>query len=126
MSRHKEANGEAKAILKEQYAHEYAAQAERLALLRRSEEDESTGNTQATEVKFITPHDPIVQTAHGPLPVIPIDEALRLNQLKDRLEDREPQAAPRSNIREERGGTRHGAFPDVQSIEESKEPSTLR
>lgn len=121
MSRDKEANGEAKVGSKEQYAHEYAIQSERLALLRHSEEDDSTGNTQATEVKFITPHDPIVQTAHGPLPVIPIEEALRLNQLNDKLEDREPQGAPRSNIREERGGTRHGAFPDVHSIDESEE-----
>lgn len=71
MSRDKEAKEEVKVRSKEQYAHEYAVQSERLALLRHSEEDDSTGNTQATEVKFITPHDPIVQTAHGPLPVIP-------------------------------------------------------
>jgi pimeloyl-ACP methyl ester carboxylesterase len=117
MSHGKEANGKVDAGSKEQYAREFAAQSERLALLRHSEEDDTTGDTQATEVKFITPHDPIVQTAHGPLPVIPIDEALRLNQLKDRLEDREPQGAPRSNIREEKAGTRHGA----SLIEESKE-----
>ena len=125
MFHNNEANGKAEAVSKEQYAHDFAVQSERLALLRHSQEDDSTGNTQASEVKFITPHDPIVQTAHGPLPVVPIDEALRLNQLKDRLEDREPQGPPRGNIREEKAGTRHGALPDVQSIEESKEPDAL-
>jgi pimeloyl-ACP methyl ester carboxylesterase len=108
--------------MKDQYAREFAAQSERLARLRPGQEDDTTGDTQATEVKFITPHDPIVQTAQGPLPVVPIDEALRLNQLKDRLEDRAPQAAPRSNVREEKGGTMHGAYPDVRSMEDSKEP----
>jgi pimeloyl-ACP methyl ester carboxylesterase len=121
MSRSKEGVGQTEDGMKEQYAREFAAQSERLARLRPGQEDDTTGNTQATEVKFITPHDPIVQTAQGPLPVVPIDEALRLNQLKDRLENREPQAAPRSFIREEMGGTRHGAYPDVESMEDSKE-----
>ena len=47
---------------KEQYAREFAAQAQRLAGLQPSQEDETTGNTQATEVTFVTPHDPVVQT----------------------------------------------------------------
>ncbi|KAL1583507.1 hypothetical protein WHR41_07644 [Cladosporium halotolerans] len=109
--------------LKAKYEREYAAQSERLAHLRPSQEDATTGNTQATGAKFVTPHDPIVQTEQGPLPVVPIDEALKLNRLKDRLEDREPQGLPCSNIRQERGGAIHGTMPpDREAIEASKDP----
>jgi len=108
--------------MKEKYAREFAAQSQRLAGLQPSQEDETTGNTQATEVKFVTPHDPVVQTASGPLPVVPVEEALKLNHLRDRLEDREPQAAPRSNVREEKRGTRHGAQPSFESMDKGEEP----
>lgn len=108
---------------KAKYADELAAQAERLGNLRQSQEDLTTGSTQAIEAKFVTPHDPIVQTEQGPLPVVPIEEALKLNQLKDKLEGREPQGPPRSSIRQEKGGAIHGSNPpDAESIEASKEP----
>jgi hypothetical protein len=81
--------------IKEQYARDFAAQAQRLAGLQPSQEDETTGNTQATEVTFVTPHDPVVQTERGPLPVVPIEEALKLNHLKDRLEEPPAQQHPR-------------------------------
>jgi len=106
---------------------QYARQAERLGHLRPSQENTNTGNTRATEAHFVTAHDPVIVTASGErLPVAPIDEALKLNQLKDRLEGREPQAAPKSKIREEKDGTIHGTVhgsqpPDRESIESSKQ-----
>jgi len=108
--------------MKEKYARDFAEQSRRLAGLQPSQEDETTGDTQATEVEFVTPHDPVVQTARGPLPVVPVEEALKLNHLKDRLEDREPQAAPRSNIRQEKGGTKHGAQASLESMQRGEEP----
>ena len=122
MTRNEEDVGPGKDGLKEQYAREFAAQSQRLAGLQPSQEDETTGNTQATEVTFVTTHDPVVQTERGPLPVVPIEEALKLNHLKDRLEDREPQSPPRSNIREEKGGTRHGAPASIESMQRGEEP----
>lgn len=101
----------------------FAKQAQLLAHLRPSQEDNSTGSTQASEAKFITAHDPVVETTQGQrLPAVPIDEALKLNHLKDELEGREPQEAPKSGIRQEKQGTTHGsAPPDREGIESGKQ-----
>ena len=65
----------------------YTDQAERLGLYKPSQEDDKTGPTQAVKAEFITPLDPVVVTADGGrLPVIPVEEAVKLNRLKDRTE----------------------------------------
>lgn len=96
---------------KEEQAHDFALQAQRLAHLRPSQEDDTTGSTQAVEARFVTPLDPVVETANGGrLPAIPIDEAAKLNRLKDEVDGLEtPRSPPRSAVREGRDGTTHGA-----------------
>nr|POF26235.1 hypothetical protein CFP56_22383 [Quercus suber] len=85
-------------------------QAQRLAQLRPSQENDETGSTQALEAKFVTPLDPVIVTAGGGrLPVVPIEEAAKLNRLKDRQDGRVERSPPRGAIREGIDGTAHGA-----------------
>lgn len=68
---------------------EYSHQAERLGQLFTGEEDTATGSTRAIEARFITPQDPVIQIANGGrLPVVPVNEAVKLNLLKNELEGR--------------------------------------
>jgi pimeloyl-ACP methyl ester carboxylesterase len=96
---------------KQREALDFARQAEKLAQLTPGQEDERTGSTQAVEAKFVTPLDPVIETANGGrLPAIPVDEAAKLNRLKDKLEGREtPRSPPRGPVRESRNGAKHGA-----------------
>ena len=72
---------------KEQEAAKYTDQAEHLAQYKHSQENDETGSTQAARAKFITPLDPVVETADGGrLPVIPVKEAVKLNRLKEKTE----------------------------------------
>ena len=83
---------------KEENAIEFAQQAEHLAQYKRSKEDENTGSTQAVEAKFITPLDPVIETANGGrLPVIPVEEAVRLNKLKEMSGVQDAEEVPLTN-----------------------------
>lgn len=65
---------------------EYARHAERLSLLPTSSNDGGQP-TAAVEAKFITPQDPIIETANGGrLPAVPLGEAIKLNELKKKAE----------------------------------------
>ena len=87
---------------KENAAIKFTHQAEYLGQYKHSQEDEKTGSTQAAEAKFITPLDPVVETIKGGrLPVIPVDEAVKLNRLKEQTE--EAQSANLSTDVEHRG-----------------------
>lgn len=94
----------------------FAAQAQSLAqYTHEQEQDHGTalGSTQAVEAKFITAQDPVIVTANGGrLPAVPIDEALKLNQLRDRLEDRETngEIPVPSSTRKAKDGTLHGLY----------------
>ncbi|KAK0920481.1 hypothetical protein LTR57_009737 [Friedmanniomyces endolithicus] len=90
---------------------EFAEQAEKLGRLRPHQEDDETGSTAAVEAKFITPLDPVVVTANGKrLPAVPVEEAAKLNRLKDGLDGVEtPRSPPRGAVREGRDGTAYGA-----------------
>ncbi|KAL5378264.1 hypothetical protein DPSP01_009197 [Paraphaeosphaeria sporulosa] len=93
---------------------DFAHQAERLAYLAPAQEDDATGSTQAVEAKFITAQDPVIVTADGGrLPAVPIDEAKKLNRLRDLIDDRDPsESAPvAGEAREAKDGTIHGARP---------------
>ena len=75
---------------KAQSAIQFAHQAERLSLLPHDQQSEHSEETTAVEAKFITPSDPVVETANGGrLPAVPLSEALKLNQLKDQVEGSE-------------------------------------
>ena len=57
--------------------------AARLSLLPPNPQSRETLATTAAEAKFITPLDPVIETANGGrLPVVPVEEGLKLNELK--------------------------------------------
>lgn len=91
---------------------EFAQQAERLGQYAPHQESDATGSTQAVEAKFITAQDPVIQTAEGGrLPAVPIDEATKLNELRDLVDDRDPSKneTVKAEARESKDGTIHGA-----------------
>lgn len=97
---------------------EYVKQAGRLGQFTLSQENEETGSTQAVEARFVTPLDPVVETAKGSrLPAIPIEEALKLNRLKDQLEGYSRLQRPAGVVVEERNECNaHGARQQSPSI----------
>lgn len=107
-------------------AHEYAQQAERLAQYSVEQESQrNSASTQAVQAKFVTAQDPVIETANGGrLPAVPIDEALTLNRLKDRLEDRETDGRipVKYSTRPARDGTLHGVL-EKRSGSQGSEPS---
>jgi pimeloyl-ACP methyl ester carboxylesterase len=104
---------------------EFAHQSERLAQYTPGQENDTTGSTQAVEARFITGQDAVVETANGGrLPAVPFDEAMKLNRLKDILEDRDPdQSSPvRTNVREAKDGTIHGGILQSEASKQQEEP----
>lgn len=69
---------------------QYARHAEKLSLLPHNPEDSKASATSAVEARFITPRDPVIETANGNrLPAVPFEEAVELNRLKDKLEQKD-------------------------------------
>ena len=69
---------------------EFAKQAEKLSLVAPDSKSGEVDGGTAVEARFITPQDPVIETANGSrLPPVPLQEALKLNQLKDTVEGKE-------------------------------------
>jgi pimeloyl-ACP methyl ester carboxylesterase len=67
---------------------EYEQQAQKLSL-GPSHLQDGDGAGRAVEARFITPLDPVIETADGNrLPAVPVQEAHKINLLKSRLENR--------------------------------------
>ncbi|KAK5716235.1 hypothetical protein LTR17_016498 [Elasticomyces elasticus] len=118
-----ESNGTAHTAQKKK---EYTQQAEKLGHLSSQEDDGSVDTGRAIEAKFVTPLDPVIVTANGGrLPAVPVDEAAKLNRLKDDLDGLEtPRSPPRGPVRVGRDGTAHGArlsSPKARQISNSSE-----
>ena len=74
-------------------ATEYTRQAEKLSLKPHDISDNETKATAAVEARFITPADPVIETANGGrLPAVPLGEAVELNKLREEAEGRAPNA----------------------------------
>ncbi|KAF2786352.1 alpha/beta-hydrolase [Melanomma pulvis-pyrius CBS 109.77] len=104
---------------------EFAHQAERLGQYAPDQEDDATGSTHAVEATFITAQDPVIVTANGGrLPAVPVEEAIKLNKLRDVVDERDPsQNQPlKSESRESKDGTIHGAHPTKRHSEEHEKP----
>ena len=72
-------------------AAEYACQSEKLSLASSDNASDLTSGSTAVEAKFITPLDPVIQTADGSrLPAVPVDEAHKINLLKRQAENSLP------------------------------------
>jgi hypothetical protein len=100
-------------VSKTQAAIEFAQQAEKLGQYAPFQESDATGSTQAVEAKFITAQDPVVLTADGSrLPAVPIEEATKLNRLRNVVENRDalPDAPVGPKTRIAKDGTVHGCF----------------
>jgi pimeloyl-ACP methyl ester carboxylesterase len=96
---------------KTEAAIEFAQQAERLGQYAPHQESDATGSTQAIEAKFITAQDPVILTADGKrLPAVPIEEATRLNRLRNVVESSDlfPDAPVGPKTRVAKDGTVHG------------------
>lgn len=75
-------------------AAEFAEQAEKLSH-HRPRDGEQDG--VAVEAQFVTRHDPVIVTADGSrLPTVPLQEAHKLNVLREQLEDHTPATDSRS------------------------------
>ncbi|KAL8678987.1 MAG: hypothetical protein Q9186_004708 [Xanthomendoza sp. 1 TL-2023] len=65
----------------------YIRQAAKLSLLPQDNNDPEANATKAVKAKFITPRDPVIETANGGrLPAVPLAEAEKLNCFKDEAE----------------------------------------
>ncbi|KAF2109508.1 Alpha/Beta hydrolase protein [Lophiotrema nucula] len=108
---------------------DFAHQAERLGQYTPDQENDATGSTQAVQAKFITPQDPvIVTTGGGRLPAVPIEEAVKLNKLKNIIDENNPsETAPtaKSQPRESKDGTLHGARPVKDGADEGSTDAPL-
>jgi pimeloyl-ACP methyl ester carboxylesterase len=73
---------------KAELAINYSHQAEKLSLdSTNDEESETSSGSTAVQANFITPLDPVIETADGNrLPAVPPDEAAKLNELKNNME----------------------------------------
>lgn len=81
----------AKVQSKAHSAVQFAKQAEQLSLFHPSKDDnQEASQTTAVEAKFITESDPVIEVASGDrLPAVPLTEAQKLNELRDKLEGRD-------------------------------------
>ena len=103
--------------IKTQAAIEFAQQAERLAQYTPDQENDVTGSTQAIKAYFVTPQDPVIETTDGcRLPAVPLEEATKLNELRNVIDDRDAtQTEPsQRRMREAKDGTIHGLIPKEQ------------
>jgi pimeloyl-ACP methyl ester carboxylesterase len=104
---------------KTQAAIDFAHQSERLGQYAQHQQSEQTGSTQAVEAHFVTPQDPVIETADGyRLPAVPLEEATKLNELRDIIDDRDTsQKEPMSpRLREAKDGTIHGLLPKEEEM----------
>lgn len=99
------------------HAVEFAQQAEKLSYKHSNEE----GDTEvAVEAKFVTPHDPVIITSDGNrLPGVPLDEAHKLNILRDELEQNTP-AVPRIQDHGDHGSSESHNIIDVPAARNGK------
>ena len=104
------------------HASRFQQQAERLSLLPHDASSEESENTAAVEAIFITPQDPIIQTADGKrLPGVPPNEAYKLNKLK--VEDRSANAS-RMAVSNRSRSSRHTSSNGSQSPAATAGPSS--
>ncbi|KAI9852672.1 MAG: hypothetical protein M1838_006129 [Thelocarpon superellum] len=103
----------------------YSKQADRLS--GHSRDADEVGSTTAVEARFVTPHDPVIETADGGrLPSVPLGEAQKLNRLKNAAEGKDVRGQERQMAASEEPLV-PAAAEDSESLDPSLEPSaTLR
>lgn len=80
--------------IKAKSATAYAEQSEKLSLASADDASDAATASTAVEAKFITPLDPVIQTADGSrLPAVPVHEAHKINILKHQAGNLTPESA---------------------------------
>lgn len=100
-------------------ASDYVHQAERLGYEHPRDFHGHVVATDAAEAKFVTAQDPVIETFDGQrLPAVPVEEAVKLNALKDKAEGQDPHARELipSGIRTGADGALHGIKLEDQHI----------
>jgi pimeloyl-ACP methyl ester carboxylesterase len=107
-------------------AEEYESQAQKLSLDSSSPGADGVG--RAVEAKFITPLDPVIETSDGNrLPAVPIQEAHKINLLKNRTDGRPYHPArPRGLSRFGGGSTGLSAKNQAGLIEDEQKSQSSR
>ena len=103
----------------------YAQQAQRLGFREPRAHEVDGVADEAVEAKFITGQDPvIVTTDHERLPAVPVAEAVKLNELKDRAQGRSPGHRMPAPVKQRVGadGTLHGLRAVQNSSEKADAP----
>ena len=73
---------------------QFVHQAEKLSLQKSDILKAGSSDSTAIEARFITPQDPVIETANGGrLPAVPLKEALALNRLRDQVVNRDKGAS---------------------------------
>jgi len=113
---------------------EFAHQAERLGLKRTKHHGgRLVASTDAIEAKFVTQMDPVIMVANGQrLPTVPIEEAKKLNRLRDIVDGKDPckRKLVLGATRESKDGTMHGVLTpdsaDGASIDGDSDSASLK
>ncbi|MCJ1474372.1 hypothetical protein MMC13_003030 [Lambiella insularis] len=102
-------------------ATEFAHQAAKLSLLPHEPDNERVEATTAVRARFITPQDPVIETADGSrLPAVPLIEAQKLNQLKGQAEGRHYDVGPVASATAKEEDFKHanaGKVPQNEALE---------
>lgn len=105
---------------------EYAKQAEKLS---HQKPEEGGAAEVAVEARFVTKHDPVIVTSEGNrLPTVPLEEAHKLNILKEELVDIDVSPEPLTNGTSPDGdaGNNHTQLQNGHSIQSSAEGNLRR
>ena len=90
---------------------DFALQAEKLGFQHTDVHNEESISSEAVVAKFVTDQDAVPVTANGDrLPTVPVHEALKLNNLRARMQGRQPtqNPLPKSSVRKGKDGSIHG------------------
>lgn len=108
-------------------AAKFTQQAEKLSLQAHNIENEDSKATAAVEARFITPVDPVIETADGSrLPAVPLKEALELNKLRDQAGSSTRRERSNNNKAERAESWIGSPLPDDESRHSERPEASLR
>ena len=105
----------------------FIKQAEKLSLQARDVNNESSKATAAVEARFITPVDPVIETADGSrLPTVPLNEALELNRLRAATGSSTKREKKNNQKAQDAESSNSSPLPDNESRQSSDPDASLR
>ena len=105
----------------------FTHQAEKLSFRTHDVEDKSSNATTAVEARFITPVDPVIETADGSrLPTVPLKEALELNRLREEAGSSTRRERQNNDKAERAESLNESPLPDNESQQSTRPGASLR